>query len=79
MSTHRFWSLVIFLCSFAGLAVSVFPFIIPPDITLLEAVSSAKTLVFMLTGIGLLIPIMLIYNGYLYLVFRGKVTEGYGH
>jgi cytochrome d ubiquinol oxidase subunit II len=29
--------------------------------------------VFMLAGIGLLMPIMMIYNGYQYLVFRGKV------
>jgi cytochrome d ubiquinol oxidase subunit II len=29
----------------------------------------------MLTGIGLLIPIMLVYNGYQYLVFRGKITD----
>jgi cytochrome bd-type quinol oxidase subunit 2 len=27
----------------------------------------------MLTGIGMLLPIMLIYNAYQYYVFRGKV------
>jgi len=27
----------------------------------------------MLSGIGLLIPVMLVYSGYQYLVFRGKV------
>jgi len=34
--------------------------------------SSNHTLAFMLTGIGILLPIMLIYNGYQYLVFRGR-------
>jgi len=35
--------------------------------------------VFMLTGIGMLLPVMMIYNGYQYLVFRGKVEgSGYG-
>lgn len=34
---------------------------------------------FMLTGIGLLLPIMMVYNAYQYLIFSGKVVEpGYG-
>lgn len=73
------WSILIFLFSFIGLAASLYPNIIPPDVHVYTAASSAKTLVFMLTGIGMLIPIMLIYNAYQYLVFRGKVTQaGYG-
>jgi cytochrome d ubiquinol oxidase subunit II len=73
------WSILIFLFSFIGLAASLYPNIIPPDVHVYAAASSAKTLVFMLTGIGMLIPIMLIYNAYQYLVFRGKVTQaGYG-
>ena len=33
----------------------------------------------MLFGIGLLLPIMMVYNGYQYLVFRGKITTGSGY
>jgi cytochrome d ubiquinol oxidase subunit II len=33
-------------------------------------------MVFMLTGVGMLIPVMLIYNGYQYLVIRCKVQGG---
>ncbi|HET7587553.1 MAG TPA: cytochrome d ubiquinol oxidase subunit II [Gammaproteobacteria bacterium] len=74
------WSILIFLFSFIGLAASLYPSIIPPDVTVYGAASSGKTLVFMLTGIGMMIPVMLIYNAYQYLVFRGKVTHsGYGH
>lgn len=73
------WSLLIFACSFAGLAVSLYPLIVPPDVTLLDAASSPRTLVFMLPGIGMLIPVMLVYNGYQYLVFRGKVRTDEGH
>jgi cytochrome bd-type quinol oxidase subunit 2 len=37
------------------------------------------TQVTMLIVVAILLPIMLIYNGYQYLVFRGKVTgTGYG-
>jgi cytochrome d ubiquinol oxidase subunit II len=73
------WSLVIFLCSFAGLAISLYPNLLPPEVAIADAAASAKTLVFMLTGIGMLLPVMMIYNGYQYLVFRGKVEDsGYG-
>ena len=58
-----------------GLAVSIYPNIIPPLVPLNDAAASPKTLVFMLAGIGMLIPIMLTYNGYQYLVFRGKVKH----
>ena len=74
-----FWSLGIFLFSFIGLAVSVYPYIIPTSITIGDAAASPKTLVFMLTGIGMLIPLMLGYNAYQYLVFRGKVREEGGY
>lgn len=71
-----FWSVGIFLTSFGGLAVSLYPYLVPPTVTALDSASSSKTLVFMLTGIGILIPIMMVYNGYQYLVFRGKVRVG---
>lgn len=74
------WSLIIFLLSFTGLALSLFPYLLPPSVSIANAAASPKTLVFMLTGIGLLLPVMLIYNGYQYMVFRGKVTQrGYAH
>lgn len=69
------WSLLIFLSSFIGLAISLYPYMVPPNVTLGEAASSPKTLVFMLVGIGMLIPVMVIYNGYLYFVFRGKAPK----
>jgi cytochrome d ubiquinol oxidase subunit II len=38
----------------------------------MEAASSSKTLIFMLTGIGFLVPVMLVYSGYQYFVFSEK-------
>ncbi len=72
-------TVAIFLTSFAGLAVSLHPYLVPPDLTVFEAAASPLTLVFMLAGIGLLLPIMMVYNGYQYLVFRGKITTGSGY
>jgi cytochrome d ubiquinol oxidase subunit II len=70
------WSIGIFLASFVGLASTLYPYILPPQLTLSDAAASSRTLVFMLTGIGMLLPVMFIYNAYQYMVFRGKVRSG---
>lgn len=43
--------------------------------TIYQAAASPSALVFMIIFIGFLIPIMLFYNIYPYVVFRGKVTS----
>ncbi|MGW8311237.1 MAG: cytochrome d ubiquinol oxidase subunit II [Thiogranum sp.] len=70
------WSLLLFVTAFIGLAASLYPYLIPPTITIAEAASSGETLLFMLVGIGMLIPVMLIYNGYQHIVFRGSMPPG---
>jgi cytochrome d ubiquinol oxidase subunit II len=69
------WSLIIFVTSFVGLAVSLYPYLVPPTLTLGETASSITVLVFMLMGIGILIPVMLVYNGYRHLMFREKIRR----
>ncbi|MDD1620081.1 MAG: cytochrome d ubiquinol oxidase subunit II [Methylococcaceae bacterium] len=71
-----FWSVVITMASFTAVTIGYYPYMIPASITVIHAASSSKTLIFMLSGIGFLIPVMLIYSGYQYLVFRGKVKMG---
>lgn len=68
------WTILLFLLTFVGLALVVFPFIIPTELTIYEAAAAPSSLVFMLVFIGFLIPIMLAYNIYNYVVFRGKVA-----
>ncbi|MTF38928.1 cytochrome d ubiquinol oxidase subunit II [Cyanobacterium aponinum] len=72
--TPFIYTILIFLLTFVGLALVVFPYIIPPSVTIFDAAASPSSLVFMLTFIGFLIPIMLFYNVYNYFVFRGKIT-----
>ncbi|MDA0266291.1 MAG: cytochrome d ubiquinol oxidase subunit II [Cyanobacteria bacterium] len=77
--TPFIWTILIFLLTFIGLGLIVFPYIIPTQITIYQAAASPSALVFMLTFIGVLIPIMLFYNIYNYVVFRGKVAgSAYG-
>jgi cytochrome d ubiquinol oxidase subunit II len=78
-STPFIWTILIFLLTFIGLGLIVFPYIIPTQITIYQAAAAPSALVFMLTFIGVLIPIMLFYNIYNYVVFRGKVAgSAYG-
>ncbi len=74
-NTPLIWTILIFLLTFIGLGLIVFPYIIPTQITIYQAAASPSALVFMLIFIGFLIPIMLFYNIYNYVVFRGKVVE----
>ncbi|MCE5326698.1 MAG: cytochrome d ubiquinol oxidase subunit II [Planctomycetaceae bacterium] len=62
-------SLLVFLLTLAGGIAVMYPYAIPPSITVPQAAASRETLVFMLIGIGPLVPVMLLYNAYLYRVF----------
>jgi cytochrome bd ubiquinol oxidase subunit II len=75
--TPFFWTILLFLVSFLGLGLVIFPYVIPPKITIYQAAASPSALVFMIIFIGFLIPVMLFYNIYNYVVFRGKVTGGH--
>jgi cytochrome d ubiquinol oxidase subunit II len=68
------YTFLIFALSFIGLGFMIFPNIIPPSVTIYEAAASPSSLVFMLTFIGFLIPVILSYNIYNYVVFRGKIV-----
>jgi len=73
------WTILLFVLSFIGLGLIVFPYIIPTKITIYEASADPSSLVIMIIFIGFLIPVMLFYNLYQYIVFRGKVTgNSYG-
>ncbi|MCF2145394.1 cytochrome d ubiquinol oxidase subunit II [Desmonostoc muscorum LEGE 12446] len=69
-------TILLFVLSFIGLGLIVFPYIIPNKITIYQAAADPSSLVIMIIFIGFLIPVMLFYNLYQYIVFRGKVTGG---
>ena len=58
----------IFILCYTGLAVSLFPYIVPPDITIWQAAAAPDSQLFMLYGAIPLLPIILGYTVYSYYV-----------
>jgi cytochrome d ubiquinol oxidase subunit II len=72
-------TLALFALSYAGLGISMFPYIVPQSITIWQAASPENSQLFMLVGVAVLIPLILGYTAWAYWVFRGKVRAGHGY
>jgi cytochrome d ubiquinol oxidase subunit II len=72
-------ALALVLLGFTGMAISIWPHIVPPAITIWEAASPPATQGFALVGALFVLPFILMYTVWSYYVFRGKVSgeEGY--
>ncbi|HRP98709.1 MAG TPA: cytochrome d ubiquinol oxidase subunit II [Rhodocyclaceae bacterium] len=53
--------------------------IVPPDITIWEAAAPDASLLFLLVGAVVLVPMILGYTAYAYWVIRGKIRPGEGY
>jgi cytochrome d ubiquinol oxidase subunit II len=69
----------LFATCYLGLAISLYPHIVPPAITLWEAAAAPQSQAFLLIGTLFLLPIIFMYTGWSYWVFRGKVTSETGY
>jgi cytochrome d ubiquinol oxidase subunit II len=69
----------IFALAYGGIVISLWPMIVPHRFTLWEAASSEQTQAFLLVGTLFLLPVILVYTGWSYWVFRGKVRADVGY
>ncbi|MGH7045909.1 MAG: cytochrome d ubiquinol oxidase subunit II [Stellaceae bacterium] len=69
----------LFVLSYIGIAVSLWPMIVPFHYTLWQAASAESTQAFLLIGTMFLLPVILGYSAWSYWVFRGKVRSGIGY
>lgn len=65
----------LFLVGYVGLAVSLWPYIVPFQMTPAEAAAADNALSLMLWGALPMLPIILGYTAYVYWLFRAKVTD----
>jgi cytochrome d ubiquinol oxidase subunit II len=66
-------SLFLFVLCFVGLGISFYPHIVPNSVTIWDAAAPDNSLLFLLVGASVLLPIIIAYTVYSYWVFRGKV------
>jgi cytochrome d ubiquinol oxidase subunit II len=72
-------TIVLFLFGYLGLAISTFPYLVPPSLTIWQTAAAPASQIFMLLGTVALLPVILGYIVFVYWLFRGKVREGEGY
>lgn len=72
------YALGLFGLCFVGLAISIWPDVVPARVTIWEAAAPRDSQIIMLVGALLTVPFILAYTIWAYWVFRGKAgAEGY--
>lgn len=66
----------LFLLGYIGIGISIFPYLIPPSLTVWETAAAPASQIFMLIGTVFMLPVVLGYIAFVYWLFRGKVREG---
>lgn len=65
----------LFCLAFAGLAYSFYPYVVPDRLTIFEAASAPESLMVILIGAVFVMPAIIGYTVFSYIVFRGKAKE----
>ena len=68
-------SIGIFLMNYIGLAVSTYPWLVPFTFDFRQAAAAPESLSLLLVGTALFLPMVLVYTGYVYYVYRGKSSH----
>jgi cytochrome bd ubiquinol oxidase subunit II len=74
-----FGAVAIFVLAFAGLAYSLFPYVVIDRLTIWEAAAHPSALKVLLVGAAIVLPFIAFYTFVSYRVFRGKAQAGLYH
>ena len=69
----------LFVLCFLGLAISTFPYLVPPTLTIWDTAAVPASQIFTLIGVIFMLPIILGYFAFIFWTFRGKVRVGEGY
>ena len=72
-------AIALFLLGYLGLVISIYPYLVPPALTIWQTAAHPASQIFMLVGTAALLPLILGYVAFIYWIFRGKVREGEGY
>ena len=69
------YAVALFAIGYVGLAVSLWPYIVPFAFTPADAAAADNALALLLYGALPMLPLILAYTGYVYWIFRAKVDD----
>jgi cytochrome d ubiquinol oxidase subunit II len=69
-----FGAVTVFALAFTGLAYSFYPYVVPDRLTIYDAASAPESLLIILIGALLVVPVIITYSLIAYRIFRGKAT-----
>lgn len=69
-------SIGLFILSYVGLIISIWPYIVPRVLTFEQAAAAPSSQLFAFVGVGIFLPFVIGYTIVSYRVFRGKVKQG---
>ena len=72
-------ALSFFALGFAGLVLGLWPYLVPPSLTIWQAAAAPSSQMFVGVGLVVLLPAILGYTYWSYSVFRGKVAADAGY
>lgn len=72
-------TLGLFALCYLGLGISLWPWAVPPSLTIWDVAAAPASQAFMLAGTVIVVPLILMYTAYSYWIFRGKMTGDIGY
>ena len=70
-----FLSIGVFLTAYLGLGISLWPWLVPFDVSFRQAAAAPESQSLLLVGTVVMLPVVLGYVAYSYYVFRGKTSD----
>ncbi len=65
----------VFLTGYLGIAISMWPYVVPFEITFRQAAAAPESQSLLLVGTVIMLPLILLYVGFCYYIFRGKASH----
>jgi cytochrome d ubiquinol oxidase subunit II len=70
-----FLSMGVFLMGYLGLGISLWPWLVPFEITFRQAAAASTSQSLLLVGTAIMLPVVLTYTAFCYYLFRGKASH----
>lgn len=61
--------------NYIGLGISLWPWLVPYEITIWQAAAAPESQSLLLVGTVIMLPVILTYTAYCYYIFRGKTSH----